>query len=135
MSLPTSGQQRLQDFTGGLLMQAVFGIGGAGTESLFQKVDANAGSATNLFQCGRNPRLAFDHLRKQRQSHGDHFAVLGQTRSRGSTNDCSSSVRLPDFAGSLPNACPNLTSTFSACSTSNRSMVAKLWPWTMRNID
>ena len=48
------------------------------------------------------------------------------------TNSRSGSVSLLSCAGSLPNACPNFVRTFAACSTSNRSTVAKFWPSTIR---
>ena len=51
---------------------------GAGLLPLYAKMIA-AGRSTDGSQCGRRPRLALHHLGKQRQPHGDDFAVFRKT--------------------------------------------------------
>ena len=62
-------------------MLTVLGIGRAGSECLFQKVDANTFGAADFIQCGRNPWLALDHFCEQSQTNRHNFAIMGQPRS------------------------------------------------------
>lgn len=77
------GQERFQDASCGLLVQTMPGIGRTGAEGFLQKIDPNAGRATDVGQCLGNPGLTFDHFGKQGQADGDDLTILSQAGGDG----------------------------------------------------
>src|SRR5205085_2360181 len=76
------GQQGLEDGPDCLLVIAVFGRGGGGTERFFEEGHGNALRATYFLQRGGRPRFALHHLGKQGQADADHLAFLGKSGNR-----------------------------------------------------
>ncbi len=82
MSVPASGSRAFKTRLGCLLMQAMLRIGGAGSEGIFEKGDADAFGAADFFESGGRPWPTLHHFSEQSESHRDDFVLLGQIRHR-----------------------------------------------------